>query len=208
MAILTNLSVPIEGGTPQNTITLMPKLQNRFRVTFNFESGSIVTGNVVSVARPTLAFDPVTIETYNSRIYMPGKHTWQTIDIVIRDDVGSKTVRAIDRQLNNQIDMANQSAAKSASAFKFTTKIETLDGSNGTTLGNTNILDAWVLGGAYFESVAYGNNDYATSDAVTITITLKFDNASHIIEGDDSLSGQFVQQTDLINSTGNGGSTR
>lgn len=208
MAILTNLSVPIEGGTPQNTITLMPKLQNRFRVTFNFESGSIVTGNVVSVGRPTLSFDPVTIETYNSRIYMPGKHTWSTIDIVIRDDVGSKSVKAIDRQLNNQIDMANQSTAKSASAFKFTTKIETLDGSNGTTLGNNNILDSWILGGAYFENVAYGSNDYATSEAVTITITLKYDNASHIIEGDDSLSGQFIQQTDLINSTGNGGSTR
>lgn len=208
MAILTNLSVPIEGGTPQNTITLMPKLQNRFRVTFNFENGSIVTGNVISAGRPTLDFEDVTIETYNSRIYMPGKHSWNTIDIAIRDDVGSKTVKAIDRQLNNQVDMANQSRAKSASAFKFTTKIETLDGSNGTTLGNTNVLDSWVLGGCYFKTVAYGNNDYAASEAVTITVTLKYDNASHIIENDDTLSGQFVQQTDLINSTGNGGSVR
>ena len=196
MAILTNLSVPVEGVG--NQILLMPKLQNRFRITFDFDFGRVITGNVMSVTRPTLQFDEVQLDAYNSRVYIAGKHTWNPVTVVIRDDVSSKTVRALDRQLNQQIDMASQSTARAATAFKFRTKLETLDGTNGQEPG---VEDAWELAGTFIQNIEYGNNDYASSEPIQLSVTLRYDNAAHIIAGGDRLSGQF-NQTNAETSTG------
>lgn len=196
MAILTNMSVPTQEG---NNLTLMPKLQNRFRVLFNFSNNtSVVTGNVKTIVRPQLSFDEVTIDVYNSKIKMPGKHSWNDIDIVLRDDVSSETVKSLENQINRQIDMATQSASRAASAFKFTTVIDTLDGTNGEEPG---VLDRWELVGAFINNINYGNNDYSNSETVDITVTLRYDSARHIIDGDDQLSGQFIQ-TDNEAATG------
>lgn len=204
MAILTNMSVPVEGG---NTPLLMPKLQNRFRVTFDgLDDGNLVTGNVVSVTRPTLTFDDVTLEVYNSRVKLPGKHAWSDVTLVIRDDISGNVVKQLDRQLNKQIDMAAQSTARSGSLFKFNTKIETLDGSNGSSV---NSIDTWVLSGSFIQNIEYGNNDYSTSDAVQISVTIRYDSASHvdILEADgDTLSGQFVNNIPNAETATNSGS--
>lgn len=196
MAILQNMSVPTQDG---NELTLMPKLQNRFRVLFNFSSNtSVITGNVKSVQRPTLTFDEVTLDVYNSRIKIPGKHSWNDIELTLRDDISSEAVKALEAQVNRQIDMATQSRSRAASAFKFTTVIDTLDGTNGTEPG---VLDRWELVGSHISSINYGNNDYSSSETVDIAVTLRYDSARHIIDGDDSLSGQFAQTNQEV-STG------
>lgn len=191
MAILTNLKVPETGDA--NSLLLMPKLQNRFRIKFEFSNGQFITGNVMTVTKPTLQFDPVEIHAYNSRIYIPGKHAWNPINIVIRDDVSNSAVKAIDAQLERQINMATQSVPLAAGAFKFRTVIETLDGTNGTAPG---VIDFWSLSGCYFENVEYGNNDYSTAEPVQITIVLKYDNALHNTDANISAN---------INATGNQG---
>lgn len=188
MAILQNMSVPTQDG---NELTLMPKLQNRFRVLFNFSANtSVVTGNVKTITRPELTFDEVILDVYNSKIKMPGKHSWNDVTLVLRDDVSSEAVKSLEAQINRQIDMATQSRARSASSFKFTTVIDTLDGTNGS---EPVVLDRWELVGSFISSINYGNNDYSTSDTVDISVTLRYDSARHIIDGDDSLSGQFAQ---------------
>lgn len=201
---LINMSVPTDTRTGA---LLMPKLQNRFRVSFDFDTGRFITGNAVSVTRPTLSFDPVTLEVYNSRVYIPGKHTWNTVEIVMRDTVSNQTVKKIEEQLTRQIDMATQSVQRSASSFKFQTHIETLDGTNpvGGNVASTSILDKWILVGCYIENVAYGNNDYSSSEPVTITVTVKYDNAIHTHGNDpDNLSvANFTPQNDIA-STGQG----
>jgi hypothetical protein len=201
---LSNLSVPTPSG---NQALLMPKLQNRFRVIMEFNEIDdsdfirIVTTNVVSATRPTLNFPEVTLDTYNSKVYIPGKHEWQTVEIVIRDDVSSASIRAIEVQLNQQLDMATQSAPKSAGSFKFDTRIDVLDGSNAgsspipLTEGAAEgpVLDSWKLEGCFIQNVAYGNNDYSSSEPVTLTVTLRYDNAIHALPGDeDGLSGAQV----------------
>jgi hypothetical protein len=175
MSILTNLSLPISGsGGSTNTILLMPKLQNRFRVTFNIGDKEFITGNVKTVTRPSLAFDPITLDVYNSRIYIPGKHTWNPITVVIRDVVSNSVINALNSQIEKQINMTQQTTPLSAAFFKFATKIETLDGTNGS---EPNVLDTWKLAGCYIENIEYGNNDYSTAETVDISVTLKYDNA-------------------------------
>lgn len=200
MAVLTNLSVPPVGGN--NTLTLMPKLQYRFRVKFTF--GSLInlaetevvqlTNNVVSVGRPSLEFDGVTIDTYNSRIYMPGKHTWSAIDITFRDDIDGNVVKTLDRHLSKQVDMFSQSSSRSAGAFKFETLIQTLDGTNGPAATGTGaksiVTDEWKLLGCHISGIRYGENVYSSSEPVQISVTLRYDNAIHSLtpNGTDLLS--------------------
>lgn len=173
MAVLTNLSVPTTSNTAPGTI--MPKMQYRFRVTFGFDTSEVVTSNVVSVTRPTLSHDEVTLDTYNSRIYLAGKHTWEAVSIVIRDDVSNSVIRQIDQQMSNQMDMVNQSSPKAGQFYKFDTYIETLDGGN----AEAEVLDKWELYGCYIQNVAYGESNYATSEAQQITVTIRYDNAQH-----------------------------
>ena len=91
MAVITTLGVPDNSG---NTTTIMPKLQYRFRVTFVGEGFSATpTRSVISTTRPSLTHDEIPLDSYNSRIYLAGKHMWEAVSIVLRDDVDSVVLR-------------------------------------------------------------------------------------------------------------------
>ena len=159
---------------------LMPKLQYRFRVNFlNFgvdaSGGLSLTKQVMDVTRPNLSFDEITLQVYNSRIYLPGKHTWNAITVNVRDDASGTVARAVGQQLQKQIDMVEQASAASGQDFKFQTNIEILDGGNGTALPN--VLETWELYGCFLQAANYNTLNYATSDAVTIQLNIRYDNA-------------------------------
>ena len=185
MAVITDYGVPIDGSTGS---TLMPKLQYRFRVTFTNlggVDGKTVSRNVISVGRPGLSHDDVTVDVYNSKIRLAGKHTWEDITLTLRDDVDSEVIKAIGSQMSKQVDHAGQSSAKAGGGYKFSLKIETLDGGND---GEETVLDTWELAGCFIPTVAYGELNYATSDQVQVTVTVRYDNASNTIAGTDYFS--------------------
>ncbi len=193
MANLTKFGVPTGGTT---TPVLMPKLQYRFRVEFRSIGGSAdsksLTHQIVSVTRPTLTHEEVTLDVYNSRVYLAGKHTWEPITLVIRDDVDNNVIKLIDAQLQNQVDHHEQSAPLAGAQYKFTTIIDTLDGRNDESTG-PDILDTWTLGGCFIQSAAYNESNYATSDAQIINLTIRYDNAKHVDDvGSNLLKGQSV----------------
>lgn len=187
MAVTTSFGVPVTGATG----TLMPKLQYRYRVTFENLGGSNegpkVTRNVVSVTRPGFTHDDVTVDVYNSKIRLAGKHTWDDITLVIRDDIESEVVEFIGKQMAQQVNHSTQSAAKAGKNYKFNMKIEMLDGSN-SDAGDATVIDSWHLVGCFIPTIAYGDLNYATSDVVQITATIRYDNASHDVGGTDMLS--------------------
>jgi hypothetical protein len=185
MAVQDKLSVPVNG---ENQGTIMPKLKHKFVVGFvGMANGdtSFATRDVVSVTRPTLSHDEIPIDVYNSTIYVAGKHKWDTVQIVLRDDVNNETSTLLDQQMAKQIDMRNQSSVKAASSYKFAINIDSVDGGN----PDYEILDSWELYGCFIQNIAYEDSAYSSgSDFQKITITLRFDNAAHIVNGTDILS--------------------
>ena len=120
MAVITNFGVP----TSNSQSTLMSKLQYRFRVEFaglgsNTDGLPLVTSNVISVTRPQLDHEDITLDTYNSKIRLAGKHTWSDITLVLRDDMDSNVIRALDHQLSKQVNHATQASAKAGADYKF-----------------------------------------------------------------------------------------
>jgi len=179
---LTNISIPTEDGGGSNSSLLMPKLQYRFRVLFeNFgTTGGAdgireITRQVVDVTRPNLTFEQMTIDAYNSRSYLAGKHTWDPVTITLREDANNNVQKIIGQQLQRQFDFFEQSSAVSGGTYKFITKIEILDGGNGA--NGSNVIDRFQLVGCYLESANYNTLAYATSDAVTTTLSIRYDNA-------------------------------
>lgn len=196
MAVLTSLGIPDVTG---NTTTLMPKLSYRFRVTFIGDAFTATpTRNVMQVSRPSLSHDPVQIDAYNSRIYLLGKHTWEPVQVVLRDDVDSIVLKEINNQMNRQVDHALQSSVKSGSAYKFSMIVETLDGGN----PNPGVLDRFEFAGCYIQTVNYGDMNYGDSNMVTTQMQIRYDNCEiYDANGRATLTGATQDQT-LVNATG------
>jgi hypothetical protein len=185
-ASLAKFTVPLDGQQPQGL--LMPKLKYRFRVSLEgFGAGAPtqeLTKQVVDVTRPTVAFDPITLDVYNSRVYLAGKHTWSPITLNVRDDVNGGVSKLVGQQLQKQFDFYEQSSAASGIDYKFLTRIEILDGGNGAdTVG---VLETWEIYGCYLENVNYNNLAYNANEAATVQMSIKYDNA---IQTSNSTSG-------------------
>jgi hypothetical protein len=158
---------------------LMPKLQFRFRVNFlNFGADTStveLTKQVIDCSRPNVQFTEIPINIYNSTMYLAGKAAWQTLAINIRDDASNSVSRLVGQQLQKQMDFVEQASAVSGQDYKFQTNIEILDGGNG--VSTPVVLETWECYGCFVQTANYNTLNYATNDAVTISLTLRFDNA-------------------------------
>ena len=179
-ASLQNLSVKPNGDT--NNTLLMPKLQFRFRVQFYNLGGAanpmILTRQVIDCQRPNLTFDEIPLPIYNSTVYIAGKPKWAETTINIRDDALSQASTAIARQFSNQLDFEQMASAASGKDYKFMTTVEVLDGGNGNTA--VGVLETWELYGCWIKAANYNNLKYDANEAVTIALTVRYDNASLI----------------------------
>jgi len=183
-SILNNMSVTVD-ATQENTALLMPKLQYRFRVSFSGFGGDTdtaeLTKQVIDCSRPNLSFDQITLDVYNSRVYLAGKHTWEPITINLREDVNNEVQTLVGEQLQKQFDFYEQSSAASGLDYKFTTVIEILDGGNAANVPT--VLETFELFGCYLESANYNSLNYAESAPVTITLNIRYDNAIQTPQG-------------------------
>ena len=177
---LTRMTVPLASDQSNpNQGLLMPKLKYRFRVIFeNFGVSTPrteLTKQVMDFTRPTATFEEITIDLYNSKMYLAGKASWETITINLRDDAGGQVQRLVGEQLQKQMDFMEQASASSGIDYKFVTKCEILDGGNG--LSAPTVLETWEMYGCFLTSANYGDLNYGTSEPVTIALTMRYDNA-------------------------------
>src|SRR5210317_2430130 len=187
ISTLSKITVPLASG--QSAVSqglLMPKLQYRFRVSLeNFGVSTPtteLTKQVIDVARPNVSFEKMTIDIYNSRVYLAGKHTWDPITLNLREDVNNNVQKLVGEQLQKQFDFYEQSSAASGQDYKFVTRIEILDGGNGANVPT--ILETFELYGCYLESANYNQLAYSNStDPVSIALNIQYDNAVQSPQG-------------------------
>ena len=191
-ASLLNFTVPL--STNQSASSqglLMPKLKFRFRATFiNFgisQPTTEMTKQVKDFTRPQLAFNPIEIPVYNSRVYLAGKPEWSACTVNLRDDMGGYVSSLVGQQVQKQFDFMEQASASSGIDYKFMTIIEVLDGGNGVL--TPNVLETWELDGCFLLDVNYNNMDYSTNDPMEIALQIRFDNA---IQGPGEGIGSYV----------------
>lgn len=180
MATLSNFGIP---GAPG---MLHPRLKNKFRLTF-LGIGALVPNNsrdlmmqVVTTTLPKLSWEEVAVHRYNSTGYVNGKHSFEPINVTVEDDTGGLAAAVIKAQMETQqrivgLDLDGRwlNTAATGSDYKFGAKLEQLDGDEA-------VLSTWVLEGCKLNDVDFGERDYAASEAVTISLTIRFDHAYNI----------------------------
>ena len=182
MAIASNSLFNMTVGsdnTPSSQGLLMPKLQYRFRALFiNFGVGGStqeLTKQVMNIQRPSITFEEIPIDIYNSKIYISGKPSWQETQINLRDDAGGNVSKLVGQQVQKQFDFVEQASAATGQDYKFQLTYEVLDGGNGVLVPNT--LETWELYGCFIKSANYNNMDYKNNEPATIQLTVRYDNA-------------------------------
>lgn len=185
MSTLQNFGVPQTNGFTGGI--LQPKLNYRFRVAvvnFGLAGGAplILTRQVMNVTRPKLNHEEVVLDSYNSKAYIAGKHTWDPVTLVLRDEVSNGLTRVVGSQLQRQMDHRQQKSPTGSgltgaqykglagSQYKFNMFVETLDGNS------TTALEVFNLEGCFIQNVDYGQTDYTSSEPLQISLTIRFDN--------------------------------
>ena len=198
IASLSNFTVPLnssQSATSQGL--LMPKLKYRFRATFvNFGVSTPtteLTKQVQDIKRPNVNFNPITIDVYNSKVFLQGKPEWQETTITLRDDSTGAVSKLVGEQVQKQYDFLEQASAPSGIDYKFQLLFEMLDGGNGAT--QVNVLEAWELDGCFLSSVDWQELAYNSNDPVTIALNIKFDNAIQTVGG--GVGTTVVSQTQV-----------
>ena len=182
---LSRFTVPLNTDqSSSNQGLLMPKLKYRFRVTLdNFGVAGTptteLTKQVMNVTRPEVSFEEIKLHVYNSTVKLAGKHSFADAKLVLRDDVTNAVTSKVGEQLQKQFDFFEQSGAASGIDYKFTMRVELLDGGNGAF--NPVTLETFEFYGCYIKQATYQAGDYSsTSDPMDIALTITFDNALQI----------------------------
>ena len=177
---LSRMTVPLasDQSSPVQGL-LMPKLKYRFRVIFeNFGVSTPrteLTKQVIDFTRPSVTFADIDIPIYNSTIKLAGKYSWENITCNVRDDAGGNVSKLVGEQLQKQLDFMEMSSAAAGVDYKFLTRFEVLDGGNGA--NDPIALETWEIYGCYLQSVNYNDMNYGSSEAATISMVMRFDNA-------------------------------
>jgi len=186
MSTINDIGIPGVG-----TGILQPRLKNRWRITFaNLGGGTDsqpLSMQAITVTRPVLSFEEVQLDRYNSRAWVAGKHTFEPMTLTFEDDVSGTASRVLQEQLQKQqwlIGAEGQwlAAAGEGSLYKFVTYLDLLG-------GNDVVTEKWTVEGCWIQNIDYTDMDYASSDAVQITTTLRYDLARQDIGGYDQGEG-------------------
>jgi hypothetical protein len=205
---LQRMTVPLASDQSASTQgLLMPKLRYRFRVMFEnigvSKPTTELTKQVVSFTRPNLTFEEIALPIYNSTLKLAGRHTWADVTCEIRDDASGNVSKLIGEQMQKQMDFLEMSSAASGIDYKFLTRFEILDGGNG--VNEPVVLESWELYGCYLKGADYGAMNYSTNEAVTISLTIAYDNANQGNQGGGGIGG-IIGRTinDVVTGAGQG----
>ena len=172
---LSKFGVPLGGGQGRGGL-LQLKYKYRFRVrVVNFgpiAGGLDFTQQVQQVSKPKISHEPVEVHSYNSTAWYAGKHKWESLNIVLKDDLTNNVSKLVGHQLQKQLNHFEQTGFAAGINYKFVTIIETMDG------GNDTVVETWTVEGCFLENVEYAELDYQESGFQTITMTIRYDNAT------------------------------
>jgi hypothetical protein len=186
---LNNIGIPTTNAAGSTQVLLMPKLKYRFRVTllgFGVAAATELTKQVQDVTRPKVTFEEMALDVYNSKVKLAGRHTLENVTLTLRDDASGQVQKLVGQQIQKQFDFMEQASARSGIDYKFTMRIEVLDGGNGALVPNT--LETFELYGCFVQNADYGDANYSTNEHMTVALTVAYDNLAQFAAGAASVS--------------------
>jgi len=142
-----------------------PKLQNRFVM---FIDG-IPAFLVKKVGRPNIQFGEVTLDHINVKRKIKGKADWQNITAELYDPVTPSGAQAV----MEWVHLSHESVTGRDGYSDFYKKDITIQ-----TLGPVgDIVEEWILKGAYCQNANFGDGDWTSDAPMNIAMTIVMDYA-------------------------------
>ena len=142
-----------------------PKLKNRYIMNIDGINAYLIK----SMARPSIESEEIALAHMNVTRYVKGRTQWQPIDITLYDPI----VPSAAQQVIEWIRLSHESVTGRDGYSDFYKKDVTFQ-----VLGPVgDVVEEWKLKGAWCQDVQFGDLDFASSDPVDITMTLRYDYA-------------------------------
>jgi hypothetical protein len=178
MATLSDVGVPGSVGP----VILQPHHKHRWRIEFLMGGDTrAMTAMAIRADRPKVQFEEIQLDRYNSRVWIFGKHMFDPITITFEPDVGAQVHDSIIEQAEEQQLLIADAGgawwgqARAGQDYKFAMRMEMLDGSGRQ--GSTAPLETWLVDGCGISNFDAGDLDYATSETLQSTLTIRYDHA-------------------------------
>ena len=142
-----------------------PKLQNRFLM----EIEGIPAYLIKTLNRPQITFNNIVLDHINVKRKIKGKANWDSITCDLYDPVTPSGAQAV----MEWIRLSHESVTGRDGYSDFYKKDV-----NFQVLGPVgDIVEEWSLKGTWIQDATFGDMDFASSDPVEITLTLRYDYA-------------------------------
>lgn len=142
-----------------------PKMKNRFI----FEVDGIPSYLVKAGNRPTIQFEKVTLDHINIKRQLKGKGEWQDLTITLYDPIVPSGAQAVMEWIRTSHESITGRDGY-ADFYKRDLQFEVLG-----PVGD--IVEEWILKGAYIKSAQFGDMDWASDQVVEIAVTMRIDYA-------------------------------
>ena len=142
-----------------------PKLQNRFLMDIDGIPGYLIK----KVSRPNFTTNTVVLDHINIKRRIKGKASWENISCDLYDPVTPSGGQAV----MEWVRLSHESVTGRdgySDFYKKDVRIQTLG-----PVGD--IVEEWILKGAFVESANFGEMDWATDTPVEISLTIRMDYA-------------------------------
>ena len=119
--------------------------------------------------RPTISFEEVELNHMNVKRFVKGKATWETIEITMYDPVVPSAAQAA----MEWIRLSHESVTGRDGYSDFYKKDVDFQ-----VLGPVgDVVEQWKLKGTWIQSANFNDLDFASSDPIDISVTLRYDYA-------------------------------
>jgi hypothetical protein len=122
-----------------------------------------------TAARPQATFEETVIDYINAKRWIAGKQAWNPIAVTLHDPIAPSAAQSVmDWMRLNYENLTGRMGY--ASIYKKDITLKLLDPQGA-------VVELWDLKGAWPMDLNWGDLDYASSDNLEISLSIRFDNA-------------------------------
>ena len=121
-----------------------------------------------SAARPSVTIGEQTLEFINSKRYLAGKLSYETISVTLYDPIAPSGAQQVMEWVRTHTETVSGRSGY-ADFYKRDCQLKMLD-----PVGT--VVELWDLKGCFLTNAGFGDLDYGTEDPTEISLTIRFDN--------------------------------
>jgi hypothetical protein len=154
------------------TLSVTEMLPNKFepkrKFRWVFQLEGVDAFLIKTAARPTISTEEVTLPFINHTRYLAGRTTFGTVSVTLYDPIAPSGAQQVMEWVRLHFESVSGRSGY-ADFYKRDCQIKLLD-----PVGT--VVELWDMKGAFITEANFGDMDYSSSDAVEVSLTIRFDN--------------------------------